>query len=139
MIQLVYASTAVKAFSPEELGVLLVRSRYHNAAVGITGMLLHVDGTFLQVLEGEAETVHRLFISLAADYRHHRILLLLMHEIAERNFPGASMGFFDASGRGTSLPGYRTATGFADLVGDRTNIVRVVSEFRSGRWKAIAV
>ena len=132
MIQLVYASTAIKSFSTEELRVLLVRARYHNAAVGITGMLVHVDGTFLQVLEGEAEIVHRLFISLAADYRHHRILLLLMREIAERHFD-ASLGFFDASGRGGSLPGYRSATGFADLIGDPTSIVRVVSEVRSGR------
>ena len=138
MIQLVYASTAVKAFSPEELRNLLVRARYHNAAIGLTGMLLHVEGTFLQVLEGEAEVVHRLFISLAADYRHHRILLLLMREIAERNFE-ASMGFFDASGHGVALPGYQTATGFADLIGDPANIVRVVSEFRSGRWQAIAL
>jgi hypothetical protein len=139
VIQLVYASLAVKPLSADDLRGLLVHARPRNAAAAITGMLLHVDGAFLQVLEGEPEPVDRLFISIAADYRHHRILLLMMRDIGERNFPDWSMGFFDASGRGAALPGYRRAAGFADLVGDPARIVGVVSDFRDGRWRSIAV
>jgi hypothetical protein len=139
VIQLVYSSIATRPFSSEALRDLLARARERNAAAEITGMLLHIDGAFLQVLEGEADVVHKLFVSIAADYRHHRILLLMMRDIAERNFPDWSMGFFDASGRGASLPGYRQSAGFADLVGDPAKIVRVVSDFREGRWRSIAV
>lgn len=139
MIQLVYCSHATRPFSSEQLVTLLLRARQQNTAAAVTGMLLHVDGAFLQVLEGEADVVHKLFLSIAADHRHHRILLLLIREIAARTFPDWSMGFFDASGRGVSLPGYRRDAGFTDLVGDPSQIVSVVSDFQHGRWRSIAV
>lgn len=139
VIQLVYSSLATAPFSSDALHALLIGARAHNAAAGVSGMLLHIDGAFLQVLEGTNDTVHKLFIDIAADYRHNRILLLLMREISDRNFPDWSLGFFDASGGGASLPGYRRTTGFADLVGDPSTTVRVVSDFRTGRWRSLAV
>jgi hypothetical protein len=36
------------------------------------------------------------------------------------------------------MPGYRKNTGFADLVGNPTTIVRVVTDFRTGRWRSLA-
>jgi hypothetical protein len=139
VIQLVYTSTAVKPFSSDDLRTLLLRARRRNAAAGVTGMLLRLDDAFLQVLEGEAEAVHRLFVSIAGDYRHHRILLLLIRGIAERNFPDVSLGFLDAAGLGATVPGYRHGAGFADLVGDPVTILGLVSDLRDGRWRSIAV
>ena len=137
--QLVYTSVATAPFSPDALRTLLNRARANNTAAGVSGMLLHVDGTFLQVLEGSDDTVHKLYTDIGKDPRHNRVLMLLTREIGERNFPDWSMGFFDASGTGTSLPGYRRTAGFTDLVGDTSTIVRVVSDFRTGRWRSLAV
>ncbi|MFO1249048.1 MAG: BLUF domain-containing protein [Alphaproteobacteria bacterium] len=37
------------------------RSRANNALLGITGLLLHIDGGFLQMLEGEERSVRELY------------------------------------------------------------------------------
>ena len=55
MICLIYASSATKAMSQDELKALLAKARTNNQRDNITGMLLYNDGNFLQVLEGEAE------------------------------------------------------------------------------------
>jgi hypothetical protein len=138
VIQLIYSSAATTAFSAEALRTLLLRARAHNTTEAISGMLLHVDGAFFQVLEGEPAAVRRLFAKISGDHRHTKVLLLLEREITARNFPDWSMGFFDASGRGSLLPGYRKTSGFADLLGDTAMIQRTVTEFRDGRWRSIA-
>ena len=138
VIQLIYNSVAAEPFSPEALRTLLVRARTSNTTAAVTGMLLHVDGVFLQVLEGEPQVVTPLYTRICGDPRHTRVLLLLSHDVEARNFPDWSMGFFDASGRGAALPGYRSSTGFADLVGDTAKIVRVIAHFRDGRWRFLA-
>jgi Sensors of blue-light using FAD len=137
--QLVYGSIAIKPFSPDDLRTLVVRARRRNATAGVTSMLLHIDGAFLQVLEGEPDAVDRLFIAIAGDYRHHRIELLLIREVIERNFPDSSLGFLEASGHGAALPGYQQSSGFADLVGDPARILALVSDFCDGRLRALAV
>jgi hypothetical protein len=50
--QVVYASTALQAFTKPELQALLQEIRPKNAELGITGLLLYKDGNFMQVLEG---------------------------------------------------------------------------------------
>ena len=138
MIQLVYTSTAAVPFGAATLRELLAAARMHNMGVGISGLLLHVDGSFLQVLEGEPTIVRALVARIEADRRHKRFLTLAVRDITERNFPDWSMGFFDASGRASSEIGYRKTTGFADLMGDTATILRVVADFRDGRWRALA-
>ena len=138
MNQLVYASTASVPFSAEALRMLLTKARERNTALDVSGMLLHVNGSFLQVLEGEPAALATLFDRISADPRHAHVLTLLRREIEARNFPDWSMGFFDASKRASSLLGYRATAGFADLVGDTSNILRVVADFRDGRWRSLA-
>ncbi len=138
VIQLLYSSTASRPFSFEALRTLLVGARSRNTAAEVSGMLLHVDGAFLQVLEGEPEPVMALFTRIGGDPRHQRVRLLRNLDITARNFGDWSMGFFDASGKGAALPGYRQTTGFADLLGDTAMIARVVTEFRDGRWRSLA-
>ena len=38
--------------------------------MGITGLLLFIDGGFLQMLEGEERAVRELYTRIAADRRH---------------------------------------------------------------------
>ena len=138
MIQLIYTSAATAPFSVPALQVLLAGARTNNTALTVSGLLLHADGAFLQVLEGEAKHVEPLYDKIAGDRRHRRILRLLVREIEERNFPDWSMGFADVTGRASALPGYRKTTGFADLLGDTAAILRIVASFRDGRWRAQA-
>ena len=138
MLQLIYASTATSPFSAEQLRTLLTRARATNTALEVSGMLLHVDGSFLQVLEGADDVVRSLYTKISSDPRHARVLKLLARDVETRNFADWSMGFFDASGRSSSTLGYRATSGFADLLGDPTTLLRIVAGFHEGRWRSLA-
>lgn len=93
MIHLIYISAAVKLPTEKDLTALLEKARANNGKRGVTGMLLYHKATFIQVLEGEANTVHRLFDTIRQDSRHHAIVKLVDESITERDFPDWSMGF----------------------------------------------
>lgn len=65
MFSIVYASSATTHFSPAQLAGLLAQCREHNSAADVTGMLLYKHGNFMQVLEGEEETVRALFTKIS--------------------------------------------------------------------------
>jgi len=137
MHQLIYTSRATRTFTATELVTLLARVRAKNAAVLITGCLLHVDGAFLQVLEGDAARVQTVFETIGKDPRHASVVTLLRRDI-DRQFKDWSMGFIDGSGHAATMEGYRASTGFADLAGDPTRVAQIVSGFRAGRWRGAA-
>lgn len=51
--RIVYVSSAVKPFDKAELLDLMRKACGKNQLLGLTGMLLHKDGSFIQLLEGE--------------------------------------------------------------------------------------
>lgn len=57
MIQLVYMSAALWRPTRSDLVTLLAKARQNNSQLGVTGMLLYHDGSFMQVLEGEEPAV----------------------------------------------------------------------------------
>ncbi len=75
---------------------ILETSLAQNLRHGITGVLCHGNGVFLQALEGDREAVSRLYLSIGRDKRHHDVVLLHYEEIAERAFAGWSMGRVNA-------------------------------------------
>jgi hypothetical protein len=92
LVRLMYVSRAVPAMDAEELVAILRKSRAHNPALGITGVLCYSEGIFLQVLEGARGAVNRLYNGIATDPRHTDVELLTYEEIGERQFAGWSMG-----------------------------------------------
>jgi hypothetical protein len=132
--QLVYVSLAVKPFSQIDLTKLLVNARTRNTSVGVSGVLLHQAGSFLQVLEGEPAAVEEIYARVTKDPRHRSVLMLLRQPVVERNFTDWSMGFIDVSGKAKSLPGFRAGMTFSDLAGDPATLMKMVGEYRAGRW-----
>ena len=92
LVRLLYASRATEAVTPELLSAILRRSRQHNPAQGITGVLCCSGDVFLQVLEGGRPAVNRLYARIVADPRHRDPELLAYESIIERRFAGWSMG-----------------------------------------------
>lgn len=92
LTHLIYSSAATRSFSNEDLATLLTRARTKNATHGVTGMLLHVDGSFLQVLEGTPESVEAVFQAICADPRHSQIVTIIREPIPRRAFSDWSMG-----------------------------------------------
>lgn len=93
MYHLVYTSHATRPFSEDELIALLRECRDFNRAHGITGMLLYIQGKFIQVLEGPQQEVTSLFDLIARDSRHQRVTVVLEGDSEHRHFKDWSMGF----------------------------------------------
>jgi hypothetical protein len=95
VFQLIYRSTATRHLHSHELIALLDRSRDNNLRLGLTGMLLYREGEFMQLLEGDEETVRRRFDIISRDRRHKWVSLVMTGAAAERDFAEWTMGFCD--------------------------------------------
>lgn len=93
MIQLIYICSAAYEPSEKDLIELLDQARSRNNSLNITGMLLYDNATYIQVLEGEYDDVHRVLFSIKKDERVGRLITLVDQEIKNRCFPNWSMGF----------------------------------------------
>jgi len=93
MFQLVYVSTAAWPMQNGDLNAILDVSRANNSRLGVTGLLLHIDQGFLQVLEGPRDAVMTVFASIQRDLRHIGLRVLVQQETDERLFVDWSMGF----------------------------------------------
>ena len=93
MRQLLYVSNTAQEIGLSDLDNVLTASRRNNAMMGITGLLLFIDGGFLQILEGEERAVRELYTRVATDPRHANTHLMLDREVPVRAFPEWSMGF----------------------------------------------
>ena len=103
----VYVSAAAEPWAQDELRALLAGCRANNAAAGVTGLLLYRDGVFMQVLEGEEETVRSLYRRIARDPRHHDVANIWVAHAPQRRFPDWSMGFRNLEDHEVDLEGYR--------------------------------
>jgi hypothetical protein len=91
LISLIYASRSTEYFHEHEIPELLQQARIANARQEITGMLLYVNGSFLQVLEGQPEMVDVVFSRISWDKRHTQSRLITRESILERAFEGWTM------------------------------------------------
>jgi hypothetical protein len=93
MLRVTYLSRETDSFSVRGLVELLEHCKNNNPALGVTGMLMYANGTFLQTLEGEAETVEILLAKIERDKRHHGFQVIKRESIDERIYKNWSMGF----------------------------------------------
>ncbi len=91
LVRLLYASRVVDN-SPAAIEAILSQSRQHNPSSGITGILCHGGGMFLQAIEGGRRAVSDLYGHILRDPRHRDVELLDFEEITERRFGGWTMG-----------------------------------------------
>lgn len=102
-----YVSTQARPLSADDLLALLGQARARNEAGHITGLLLHREDSFFQVLEGDQEQVLQIFSSIERDPRHHRVEILFQGPIASREFGDWRMGFAELDGVDVErLPGF---------------------------------
>lgn len=94
--QIIYSSQANRPMSVSDLEEILVDAREGNEAHNVTGALIYVDGVFLQILEGDKETLLRLMRSIAADARHSSVTLFHEVEAERRLFSNWRMAYVGA-------------------------------------------
>lgn len=93
MYRIIYLSSAVNPMNDFELDELLLKAKNNNLRNNISGILLYIDGDFLQVLEGEKQNVIALFEKIKHDPRHQSILTVIEGKIQNRQFKDWSMDY----------------------------------------------
>lgn len=92
LVQLTYASRVSKTLDSEDIKNILQRSQANNQIDGVTGALCLSNGIFLQILEGDRNTVNRVYHKILHDERHKDPAILDYQEISARQFSEWSMG-----------------------------------------------
>lgn len=139
LVHYVYVSTACAPLAPADLLDLLQVARRNNARDGITGILLAVENTFFQVLEGTPEAVAAVYQKIAADSRHRGVTRIIQEPIARRDFGAWTMGYAgltadDLQSVAGSNDFFLDGDCFARLDAGRTK--KLLEAFRQGRWRA---
>ncbi|MEM9391931.1 MAG: BLUF domain-containing protein [Bacteroidota bacterium] len=93
MYYLIYVSYATRKPSTDDLKEIAQVSQRNNQSTGITGMLVYLEGKYLQVLEGKKEAILSLYETIAGDERHRGQRILIEGDIDKRNFKNWAMGF----------------------------------------------
>jgi hypothetical protein len=95
--QLVYSSKATNKMMLSHLIGILRKARINNKLSDVTGLLVFVDGMFLQVLEGEEGRVKGLMKKISADTRHHDIKVIRGSNVERRTFSNWEMAYTSPS------------------------------------------
>lgn len=107
LTQVIYISSATAPFTDDDLKALLELARRKNEPLGLTGLLLYANGTFMQLLEGPAAAVDACLDKIRLDPRHTGINILVRTEVEAREFAEWSMGFHRVDREDCErLPGY---------------------------------
>lgn len=107
-----YLSNATVDFDAPALAQLVDSCRRHNTRLGVTGILLFLDGRFAQVIEGPAASIDEVIGRIDRDPRHRDIVVLADAAMAEPLFDGWNMA-------AQSDPSPAASSSFAHLVAAR--------------------
>ena len=95
--QLIYTSSAAKGLDDFALREIAQTSIYNNQLLGVTGLLLFHQGSILQILEGDKESVTSLYEKVKQDKRHNGCMLLSTRIAEKREFSDWFMGYKNVS------------------------------------------
>ena len=98
MYRLIYKSRSVQPLNWDIVRDITNRSESNNDSVGVTGVLLASRSHFLQVLEGNFESVNSIFRRIARDERHSDLSVISFSVVDARLFGSWGMrgiGAFD--------------------------------------------
>ncbi len=95
LLRLTYASRAAEWLTRDDLRAIANSAQKRNRSMGLTGLLLYVDGDFLQVIEGPGAAVEKLYEMIEADPRNQWVTRLATERVLRRAFGDWSMGCFE--------------------------------------------
>ena len=90
---LIYTSVPAKAMNDIELQELLSVAREANSRFDVTGLLIGLPESFIQLIEGPRANIEQLYQNIMVDKRHYRVTTLREGLIDERFFPDWAMAF----------------------------------------------
>ena len=132
LFHLGYVSTETLDLGSAGMVKLLTEARRINTSRDITGLLLHRDRSFYQVLEGAEDIVRQTFDSIEKDKRHTAIDVLFEGEVDEREFPDWQMGFLNLDG-----VDIETLQGYSDFLSREDNAKDFLENLSRGKRVAL--
>lgn len=79
----------------KELEKIQQKSNFNNKKSEITGILICLEDTFVQVLEGDRTAVLETFQKISADDRHHNVKIIEQGNIIDRSFEKWNIGILN--------------------------------------------
>ena len=138
LVHCIYSSVQTLPLTKMELTLLAQESRAHNVRRGITGILLHVQGTFFQILEGPKEVVEELYARILVDPRHTHVTQIIFETISRRYFGDSDMTLATLSPTelATMIEEDSAERREQMLAGlDEGRAKRLLRAFTDGRWR----
>ena len=132
LFHLGYVSTETGDLGSAGMVQLLTEARRINTSRDISGLLLHRDRSFYQVLEGAEDVVRQTFDSIEKDERHTAIDVLFEGEVDEREFPNWQMGFLNLDG-----VDIETLQGYSDFLSREDNAKDFLENLSRGKRLAL--
>lgn len=132
LFHLGYVSTGTRDLSSDEMVNLLIEARRINTERDITGLLLHRDKSFYQVLEGDEAAVRQTIQSIENDDRHTALDVLFEGTVEEREFPDWKMGFLNLDGIDIE-----TLQGYSDFLSREDNARDFLENLSRGKRLAL--
>ncbi len=93
MYIITYVSNADTNLEEDEILDLLKTSKAKNLKKGITGIFIHSEGNFFQVLEGDELVIKSLFKNISQDNRHHNIIKLMERDCSNASYTDYEVSF----------------------------------------------
>jgi hypothetical protein len=90
---ILYTSTPVKKLNDEELTELLQIAREANVRFEVTGILVCLSESYIQLIEGPEQCIKQLYENIKHDKRHWQVTALHKGPINSRFFPDWAMAF----------------------------------------------
>lgn len=92
---IIYRSHLCDDVPVKSLEELAAKANKINELHGVTGILLFNGTHFFQVLEGQEESVRKIYDRICTDDRHHNVVELMRDYAPSRRFGNAGMELFD--------------------------------------------
>lgn len=135
--QVIYVSRMTKSADvAKTLENILQSARKNNAKLSVTGLLVHDNESFLQVLEGEEKILDTLYAVIERDKRHDQIKLLLRQDIEEKEFGEWSMASANITLNESLLEGLIDLKDFNIKNLDSQMAKSVLKKFFQGAWQS---
>lgn len=86
-------SNQAQILKENDIEKLLFQIREKNKRLAITGLLLLIQGKFIQYIEGPEDEIEKVYDKIKSDPRHNQLILLDSGDIDERQFKDWSMAY----------------------------------------------
>lgn len=86
-------SNQSQVLTNKDIENMLFQIREKNKRLAITGILLLIQGKFVQYIEGQATEIDKVYESIKKDSRHNELVLLDCGELESRQFKDWSMAY----------------------------------------------